>query len=100
MIKLEIRLKLRHRGVMKLCAIEDKTAIVVVASYRSVSRIPVRFKALTLTNSAFWRRLNNGNFTFKLDCFLFVEFLRVSWSYYKRHYSVSFLAVLLLLCHI
>ena len=29
-----------------MCAIEDKTAVVVVASYRSVSRNPVRFKAL------------------------------------------------------
>ena len=39
--------EIRHRGVMSLCAIEDKTAAVVVASYRSVSRNPVRFKALT-----------------------------------------------------
>ena len=29
-----------------VCATEDRTAIVVVASYRSVSRNPVRFKAL------------------------------------------------------
>ena len=28
------------------CGIEDKTAVVVVASYRSVSINPVRFKAL------------------------------------------------------
>ena len=46
MIRPEIGLKIRHRGVMSLCAIEDKTAVVVVASYRSVSRNPVRFKAL------------------------------------------------------
>ena len=26
-----IRLEIRHRGVMSLCAIEDKTAVVVVA---------------------------------------------------------------------
>ena len=48
MIRLEIGLKIRHRGVMSLCAIEDKTAVVVVASYRSVSRNPVRFKALII----------------------------------------------------
>ena len=47
MLKLEIGLKIRHRGVMSLCAIEDKTAVVVVAWYRSVSRNPVRFKALS-----------------------------------------------------
>ena len=46
MIRLEIGLEIRHRGVMSLCAIEDKTVVVVVASYRSVSRNPVRFKAL------------------------------------------------------
>ena len=48
MIRLEIGLEIRHRGVMSLCAIEDKTAIVVVASYRIVSRNPVGFKALDL----------------------------------------------------
>ena len=32
--------------MMSLHAIEDKTAVVVVALYRSVSRNPVRFKAL------------------------------------------------------
>ena len=42
MIRLEIGLEIRYRGVMSLCAIEDKTAVVVVASYR---RNPVRFKA-------------------------------------------------------
>ena len=31
-----------------MCAIEDKTAVVVVASYRNVSRNPVCFKALNL----------------------------------------------------
>ena len=41
-----IRLEIRHGGVMRVCAIKDKTAVVVVASYRSVSRNPVRFKAL------------------------------------------------------
>ena len=49
MIRLEIGLEIRHGGVMRVCTIEDKTAIVVVASYRSVSRNPVRFKALVLT---------------------------------------------------
>ena len=48
MIRLKIGLEIRrHRGVMSLCAIEDKTAVVIVASYRSVSRNPVRFKALS-----------------------------------------------------
>ena len=45
-IRLEIGLKIIHHGVMSLCEIEDKTAVVVVASYRSVSINPVRFKAL------------------------------------------------------
>ena len=49
MIRLEIGLQIRHRGVMSLCGIEDKTAVVVVASYRSVSRNPVRLKALPVT---------------------------------------------------
>ena len=34
---------------MRVWAIEDKTAVVVVASYRSVSRNPVRFKTLAPT---------------------------------------------------
>ena len=46
MIILEIGIEIRHGGVMRACAIEDKAAIVVVASYRSVIRNPVRFKAL------------------------------------------------------
>ena len=54
MIRLEIGLEIRHSGVMSLCAIEDKTAVVVVASYRSVSRNPVPFKALPRSNS--WPR--------------------------------------------
>ena len=37
MIGVEIGLEIRHRGVISLCEIEDKTAVVVVASYRSVS---------------------------------------------------------------
>ena len=48
MIRLEIGLEIRHRGVMSLCAIEDKAVVVVVASYRSVSRNPVLFKVLRL----------------------------------------------------
>ena len=40
MIKLEIGLKFRQ-GAVRLCRVEDKTAVVVVAaSYRSVSRRP------------------------------------------------------------
>ena len=51
MIRLEIGLwiglEIRHRGVMSLWATEDITAVIVVAaSYLSVSRNPVRFKAL------------------------------------------------------
>ena len=34
---------------MRVCAIEDRTAVVVVASYCSVLRNPVRFKALVCT---------------------------------------------------
>ena len=45
-IGLEIGLEIRHGGVMRVCAIQDKTAVIVVASYRSVSRNLVRFKAL------------------------------------------------------
>ena len=48
MIRLEIGLEMRHGGVMRVCAIEDKTAVVVVASYRSVARNSVRFKAVDL----------------------------------------------------
>ena len=37
----------RHCGEMtEVCVTEDKTDVVVVASYHSVSRNPVRFKAL------------------------------------------------------
>ena len=50
MIRLEIGLKTRHRygRVMNesVRVIEDKTAVVVVAPYYSVSRIPVRLKDL------------------------------------------------------
>ena len=48
MIRLEIGLKIRHGGEMtEVCTTEDKTiVVVVVASYRSVSRNAVRVKAL------------------------------------------------------
>ena len=46
MIRLKIGLEIRHRGVMSLYAIEDKTAVVAVALYLSFSRNPVRFKTL------------------------------------------------------
>ena len=49
MIRLWIGLEIRHRGVMSLYATEDKTAVVVVALHRNVSRNSVRFKALTFT---------------------------------------------------
>ena len=51
MIRLTIGLEIRHDEVMRVCTTEDKTAVVVVASYRSVSRNPVRFKALDGSNS-------------------------------------------------
>ena len=47
MITLKFELMHRHGGVMA-CTIEDKTAVVVVASYHRASRTPVRFKALDL----------------------------------------------------
>ena len=47
MIRLEVGLEIRYDGVMRVCAIEDKPDVVVAASYRSVSRNPVRFKALS-----------------------------------------------------
>ena len=48
---LEIELEIRQCEVMRVCATEDKTAVVVVTtSYRSVSRNPVRFKALGKVN--------------------------------------------------
>ena len=40
-----IGLEIRHGGVMRVCAIENKTAV-VVASYCSVSINRVRFKSL------------------------------------------------------
>ena len=33
MIRLEIGLEIRSRGVMRVCSIQDKTAVVFVASY-------------------------------------------------------------------
>ena len=50
MMRLEIGLEIRHRGMMSLCAIKYITTVVVVASYRSVSRNPARFKALILAD--------------------------------------------------
>ena len=35
-IRLEIRLEIRHRGVMSLCTTEDKTAVVVVAVFQEI----------------------------------------------------------------
>ena len=48
MIRFRIGLEIRLLWMMRVCAIENKTATVFVASYRSVSRNPVRFKALIL----------------------------------------------------
>ena len=41
-----IRLEIRHGGAIRVCTVEGKTAIVVVASYRSVLRNPIHFKVL------------------------------------------------------
>ena len=62
MIRLEIRPEMRPgaSGVVRVCAIEGKTAIVVVASYRSVSRNPIHFKDLPRT----LRALSRGFKTF------------------------------------
>ena len=38
---------------MRVCAIEDKTAVCAVPLYRSVSRNPVRFKALVPTKKGY-----------------------------------------------
>ena len=56
MILLEIWLEIRHRGVMSLSLTEDKTAVVVVASYGGVSRNPFHFKALVAAK--LWFRLD------------------------------------------
>ena len=61
MIRLEIELEIRHRGVMSLCRIEDKSAVVVVASYRSVSRNSVRFKAMSHTNFDLSKNIDTFN---------------------------------------
>ena len=36
---------------MRVCATEDKTAAVIVASYRNVSRNPIHFEALLKTSA-------------------------------------------------
>ena len=47
----------------RVCAIEDKTAVVGVASYCSVSRNSVRFKALETTHgSVFNKSSHNSNY--------------------------------------
>ena len=51
MIRLKTGVKIRHDEVTRVCAIEDKSAVVVVASYGSVSRNPDCFKALIIAMS-------------------------------------------------
>ena len=58
MIRQEIVFEIRHIGVMRVGAIEDEDAVVVVASYRSVLRNTVRFKALHHINCQFRNHLN------------------------------------------
>ena len=45
MIRLEIGIEIRQNGLMRVCTNKDKAAVdvVVVVSYRSVSRNVVRF---------------------------------------------------------
>ena len=52
--------------VMTVCAIQDRTAVVVVPSYRSVSRNPVCFKALVtlLSTSGAWIHAYSSGLTF------------------------------------
>ena len=54
MIRLEIGLEIRHRGVMSLCAIEDKSAVVVVVGFISfVNMAAVNVHVLLLLNETF-----------------------------------------------
>ena len=46
---------------LKVCMIEDEAAVVVVASYRSISRKPVRFKALAVTSDVLFRSESKGS---------------------------------------
>ena len=55
-VRLEIGLKSKMvEKRLKVYAIEDKTVVVVVASYRCLSRNPVRFKALVASYELFTR---------------------------------------------
>ena len=58
---------------MRVCAIEDKTAVVVVTSYRSVSRNPVHFKALVKTSTCL-KILITREFNDNLPRIVFHEF--------------------------
>ena len=69
MIGLETGLEIRHGGVMRLRAAEDKTA--VLASYRSVSRNPVCLR-LNL-------KLAEGQYQFS------TQFCQVN-KYQNKHY--------------
>ena len=70
MITLGLGLEIRHREVIRVCAIEDKTAVVVVAaSYHNVSRNPVRFKALRKANYQYSDQLFPSKGYFSLNDF-------------------------------
>ena len=60
MIRLKIGLEIRHDEVMRVCATEEKTVVVVVASYHCVSRNPVHFKALNTLDQSRGRKTDGG----------------------------------------
>ena len=78
MIRLETGLEIRHGGVMRVHATEDKTAVLVVASYRSVSRNPVRFKSSL--SPPYW---------YKTDPILYVNHLNKHELFLTRRNSRS-----------
>ena len=73
MIRLKIGLEIRHDEVMRVCATEDKTVIVVVPSYRSVSRnllYCIHTKKLSCLKSGVEFDMNDNLYEFKyLDHF-------------------------------
>ena len=70
MITLGIGLEIRHHGVIRVWTIEDKTAVVVAAaSYRNVSRNPVRVKALGKANYQYSDQLFPSKGYFSLNDF-------------------------------
>ena len=72
MIRLEIGLEFRHGGVMRVCATEDKIAVVVVVSFAVFQKIP--FVSRPCLEVTFYRVLQccyYSPFTKLTDKFLF-----------------------------